>query len=169
MSYISQNSKSGFTSIGNFCSIGPEVILGGLGRHPVNHFSTHPAFYSPHLRAGRSFIENETFDELPHTTVGSDVWIGAKAIILDGLKVGDGALIGAGALVNKEVPPYAVVAGVPAKVIRYRFDDEIIEAMMQWKWWNLPLDKIQKISSIIGQKESWNIEEIKQLAGQYDF
>jgi len=165
-SYISRNTQAGFASIGNYCSIGPEVIIGGLGKHPVNQLSTHPAFYSPHLRAGISFVNSETFEELPHTMIGSDVWIGVRAIILDGVTVGDGAVIAAGALVNKNVPPYAVVAGVPARVIRYRFDEQVIDVLLNWKWWNLPEENVQKISAVLEQKEVWRVDEIKQLIAQ---
>ena len=70
--------------------------------------------------------------------IGNDVWIGSHALILGGVKIGDGAVIGAGAVVTKDVPPYAVVGGVPARIIKYRFSQEIIDKLLEIKWWNLP-------------------------------
>ncbi|HEU4708702.1 MAG TPA: CatB-related O-acetyltransferase, partial [Methylophilaceae bacterium] len=118
MTYVAEASRIGFADIGAFCSIGPNVLLGGLGCHPVDRLSTHPAFYSSRLQAGDTFSENDLFEELPRVTVGNDVWIGAGSIVLDGVRIGDGAIIAAGAVVNKDVPPYAIVGGVPARLIR---------------------------------------------------
>ncbi len=137
MSYIAEASRVGFSDIGAYTSIGPRVMLGGLGKHPVDRLSTHPAFYSSRLQAGTSFTEDDLVDELPRVTVGSDVWIGAGSIVLDGLKLADGAIVGAGAVVTKDVPPYAVVGGVPARIIRFRFDEATIEALLAWRWWEL--------------------------------
>lgn len=116
--------------LGKALLLGPEVIVGGLGRHPEDRLSTHPAFYSPLLRAGATFIRTPSYDEFAQTTVGNDVWVGARAVILDGVTVGDGARNATGALVNKNVPPFTVVAGVPARIIRYRFDSSVIEALL---------------------------------------
>lgn len=137
MSYVAEGSRIGFTTAGAFTSIGPNVLLGGLGRHPIDRLSTHPAFYSARLQAGRSFVEADLEDELPAVSVGNDVWIGAGSIVLDGLTLGDGCVVAAGAVVTRDVAPYAIVGGVPARLIRYRFDDATIEALLAWRWWEI--------------------------------
>ena len=122
--------------IGNFCSLGPR-ILAGLGRHPVNFVSTSPAFYSPqHTNVRISFVQKQFFEELLSITIGSDVWIGAHTILLDGIRIGHGAIIGAGAVVTKDVEPYTIVGGVPAKLIRKRFSEDIIELLLSTCWWD---------------------------------
>ena len=134
-SYIS-GAKVVNSDIGAFCSVGPGALVGGLGRHPLSYVSTHPIFYSPFRQ-----VEDELpivaidFDELPRTYVGNDVWIGARAVVLDGVRVGDGAVIAAGAVVVSDVPEYAIVGGVPAKVIRYRCEPESIEKLRSISWW----------------------------------
>jgi acetyltransferase-like isoleucine patch superfamily enzyme len=111
-------------------------MLGGLGRHPTNFLSTHPYFYSHHYRNTLGLAGGGCFDELPRTRVGNDVWIGARAIILDGVTVGDGAIIAANAVVTKDVQPYTIVGGVPAKLLRRR---QITPEMLGEKanWWDL--------------------------------
>jgi len=168
MSYIAEGTSIGFANIGAFCSIGPNVAMGGLGWHPTDRLSTHPAFYSSRLQAGTSFVDaNNGLDnekELPHTNIGSDVWIGAGSIVLDGVTIGDGAIIAAGAVVTKNVPPYAIVGGVPAQVIRYRFDIDTITALLKWRWWELSNDEIQPMAvKFMGQME-WTSKAIDDMA-----
>lgn len=125
-------------NMGAYCSIGRGVQI-GLAKHPVNWLSTHTFQYNagwfPNLE-GYPDIERKT----PHrhhmrTVIGSDVWIGNNALIVSGIKIGNGAIIGAGALVSKDIPDYAIAVGVPAKVIRYRFDEQTIARLLQSKWW----------------------------------
>ena len=142
--YIAEGSRLTNTTIGKFSSIGPEV-LAGLGRHPSRDFvSTHPIFYSPNCQAQITFSSNSVFEEFSHITIGNDVWIGARSIILDGVAIGDGAIVGAGALVTKDVPSYAVVGGIPAKILRYRFQPEQIESLKKLKWWDQDIDWLRK-------------------------
>ena len=136
-SYIGRNNGVTNAEIGSFCSIGSFVTIGG-GIHPLNRISTSPLFYD----AGNDwktsdFIskDNKEVDQLL-TIVGNDVWIGDYSYIKAGVKIGDGVIIGAGAVVTKDVPPYSIVGGVPAKVIRYRFSEEIIERLLEIKWWD---------------------------------
>lgn len=144
-SYCAYDCRLEKTKIGKYCSIGPRVSA-GFSNHPTNTWvTTYPAFYL-NLRkvVGYSFYEGESFlynpyrySEKPYLTViGNDVWIGADVKILDGVTIGDGAIIAAGSVVTKDVPPYAIVAGVPAKVLRYRFTPAQIEFLESFKWWN---------------------------------
>ena len=133
--YIRGNNKIQNATIGKFCSIGPEVCI-GLGIHPTNLKSTYPGFYtrSEYYRVEKLYdFDGEEYKQVE---IGNDVWIGARATILDGVKIGDGAVIAAGAVVTKEVPPYAIVGGVPAKVIKYRFSESRIKELLDEKWWD---------------------------------
>lgn len=133
--------------IGAFCSIADNVVIGGAA-HPVSWASTSPVFYAGRDSVKKKFSEFER-DADKITTVGNDVWIGDGAIIKAGVTVGDGAVIGMGCVVTKDVPPYAVVAGVPAKVIKYRFDDETIQRLLDSRWWELPDEKLEACAKSI--------------------
>lgn len=140
-SYVARNSQIYNTKVGKFTCIGPNVSA-GMGAHPSEGFvSTHPLFYSTLGQAGGLVIvEKNLFDEFPHTEIGNDVWIGNNAIIKYGIKIGDGAIIGSGAMVTKDVEPYSIVGGVPAKIIKYRFPEEQIEFLENLKWWDKDLE-----------------------------
>ena len=123
-------------SCGNYCSIGTGSDI-GLSQHPVDRLTTHPATYVP---------DAWPFDEFPirrrrfggtwkPVTIGHDCWIGSGARIMGGVSVGTGAVVAAGAVVTHDVPPYAIVAGVPAKVLRFRFDPETVQALLASRWW----------------------------------
>src|SRR5262249_55454550 len=116
-SYIAERGILSRVDIGKFCSIGPELMC-GYGDHPLCWPSTSPVFYSTAGQAGRTFADHDCFDERQFTTIGNDVWIGARVFIRDGVSIGHGAVVAAGAVVTKEVPPYAMVGGVPARIIR---------------------------------------------------
>ena len=145
-SYISADTKIIRTHIGSFCSIAQEVLIGGLATHPLNWLSTHPAFYSTKKQANYSFASSDECQEQGRVEVGHDVWIGARAMILDNCKIGNGAVIAAGAVVVKDVPPYAIVGGVPARIIRYRFSPEVIEAIEKMKWWDMDMDDLEALN-----------------------
>lgn len=132
--YIGVNSNFSNTIIGSYCSIGPDVIC-GLGTHPTNFVSTYPGFYSQKASGSHWFGTTHDFQEQFQTVIGSDVWIGARVIIRGGVTIGTGAIIGAGALITKDVPPYAIVGGIPASVLKYRFDLAIIASLLESKWW----------------------------------
>jgi len=111
-----------------------------------------------------TFCTDSIFEELKRTQIGNDVWIGARAIVLDGISIGDGAVIAAGAVVTKDVPPYAIVGGVPAKLIRYRFEDDVIQELLKWKWWDLSLDDLQKNAPQFISQERWAVGDIVRIA-----
>lgn len=135
-SYVARDSQVHNASVGKFTCIGPQVMI-GLGEHPSQDFvSSHPMFYSTIGQANPVVVDKNFFDEYPHTTIGNDVWIGARSIIRSGITIGDGAIIAAGAVVTKDVAPFSIVGGVPAKHLRFRFDEIQIANILQSDWWN---------------------------------
>jgi acetyltransferase-like isoleucine patch superfamily enzyme len=133
--YIGEGTKITKSTIGRYCSIAPDVSI-GLGEHDWKRISTSSLFYKGNV------YENLTKESI---SIGNDVWIGTKAIILRGVKVGNGAIIGAGAVVTKDVPSYSIVAGVPAKVLKYRFSNEEIYKIEISKWWEKEIDDAKSI------------------------
>jgi chloramphenicol O-acetyltransferase type B len=122
--------------IGSFCSIGKEVLFLARASHPLHTASTFPM---------RSFGRKD--DELTSkgpTIVGHDVWIGQRAIVMSGVTIGDGAVVGAGAIVTKDVAPYAIVGGNPARLIRYRFNSNIMAELQGIRWWDWPDEFIEQ-------------------------
>ena len=143
-SYFSPEARCHNATVGSFCSIGHEVVI-GLSKHPTQFVSTSPVFYSPGNWAFRTkFTEKQMFDEHASVQIGSDVWIGARAMITDGVKIGDGAVIASAAMVVKNVAPYSIVGGVPARLIRMRFNEEQIERLMALKWWDKSEDWLKQ-------------------------
>ncbi len=135
--------------IGKYYSLANGVCI-GVGNHPYENLTTHPFIYMDNdiQLYGDMPVAKENKTAMPEgnkTIIGNDVWIGHNAIVLDGVKIGDGAIIGAGAVVTKDVEPYAIVGGVPAKVIKYRFAKEIIEQLLEVKWWDLPYKVVAKL------------------------
>lgn len=130
---------------GNFTVIARESRI-GLGPHPMNLLTPHSIFYKNKPWGFHpEWVAPADFDENKRTIIGSDVWIGSRAMVMDGVKIGDGAIIAAGSVVTKDVPPFAIVGGAPAKLIRYRFSDEVIARLQKIKWWDLPDEEITRV------------------------
>lgn len=135
--FIQRNSRVINTDIGKFCSIASRVSI-GLGRHPTSYVSSHPAFYSNTQPLVKTFSPSDAFNYFERTYIGHDVWIGENAMIIDGVRVNTGAIIAAGAVVTRDVPAYAIVGGVPSKLIKYRFDEDMRRQLLETEWWNMP-------------------------------
>lgn len=141
--YIGMNTWAICTTIGKFCSIASDVRI-GLESHTLNHISTSPLFTESKNATGHEWIKNSTVSPRNATTIGNDVWIGYHAMIIGGINIGNGAVIAAGAVVTKDVPPYAIVGGVPAKIIRYRFDEDTINILQSTKWWERTSESLKE-------------------------
>ena len=133
--------------IGAFCSIANEVMVGGA-HHPVEYVSTSPVFLS-HRDSVRTKFARHDYLPIVRTTIGNDVWLGQRCLIRAGVTIGDGAVVGMGAVVTRDVPPYAIVGGNPARIIRMRFDDEVVTALLRWKWWALPDEELRRIGPMM--------------------
>ena len=160
-SYLSKHSSLVYAAVGKYCSIGPNSAI-GLGHHTLNNLSTSPLFTEKHNATGHVWTDKQDIYPFKKVFVGNDVWIGTSVIIVGGVSIGDGAVIAAGAVVTKDVPPYAVVGGVPAKVIKYRFSEDVIKHLEELQWWNLPEEKLKSCIALF-QKENVTIEELKDF------
>lgn len=137
--------KGNSVAIGKYCSIGPDAIFIPLGHTPDPKFESHRiSTFAMHHLSSRGWQEKYNLPSKHDIRVGNDVWIGAYAIILPAVNIGDGAMIAAGAVVTKDVPPYAVVGGVPARIIRYRYTKPQIESLLRISWWNWSDEKISQ-------------------------
>ena len=159
--YIASNSKVSFTEIGKYCSIGPNFFC-GYGVHPANGISTHPAFYSLNEQAGFTFADKNLIEERKLISIGNDVFIGMNVTVLDGVSISDGAIIGAGAIVSKDIPPYAIAVGNPIKIIKYRFSKDIIENLMEIKWWDLDHSNLKLVNEYFYDIEKF-IQKVKEI------
>jgi len=167
-SYLGENSCLRRCYIGKYSSIGAGVYS-IVGKHPTDFVSTHPAFFSLRNQSGFTYVKTQKYDEFGEkkydgyaTKIGNDVWIGSRVALREGVNVGDGAIIGAGAVVVKDIPPYAIVGGVPAELIRYRFEKEEIDFLLKLEWWNKSqewiaahadlFEDIQKLKEMVEKK-----------------
>lgn len=159
--YIGAGSVLNNTRIGRFCSIGTEVRV-VLGNHPAHTWvSTHPAFFSVNKQAGFTFVKANKWYEKKlsgngnyECIIDNDVWIGDRVLILAGLKIADGCILAAGAVVTKDTEPYCIYAGIPARKIGQRFDDCDIEKLLSVCWWETSMSELSQQADLF---ESMNI------------
>lgn len=159
-SYIAPKTNVICADIGSFCSIAKGVNV-GLAIHPVDFVSTSPLFYSRNNATKHKWTDDNYTYEFKRIHIGNDVWIGLDAKIMGGVTIGDGAIVAAGAIVTKDVPPYAIVAGVPAKIIRYRFSQEIIDQLIILKWWDMEDFKLKEVIKLFQTNDLTDTELVK--------
>ena len=155
-SYIGANSVI-LGKVGRFTSIAYRCMV-IVGRHPYTYpfATTCPMFFSLSKQNGHTFADKQLYEEVKYAepgclvVIGSDCWIGADVRIIEGVKIGDGAMVLAGAVVTKEVPPYAIVGGVPATVKGYRYDKETIQFLLKIQWWNNSLEWFKENWELLG-------------------
>ena len=168
-SYMGDNSII-LGKVGRYTSIADRVHV-IYGRHPIKapFVSTHPVFYSTLSVVGKTFVNKQFFDEYRYVSVvedehdkkeyssiiGNDCWIGEGASIIGGLSIGDGAVVLANATVTKDVPPYAIVAGVPAQIIGYRYDKETIQSLLEIQWWNREESELKEKALLFSDLEQF--------------
>lgn len=166
-SYVGVNSLIQNADIGRYTTISNNVQF-VIGRHPSKKFvSIHPVFYSQIMQSGFSYVNEQKFEEYRFIDkekkisfkIGNDVWIGHNVCIQEGVTIGNGAIVAMGAVVIKDVPDYAIVAGVPAIVIGWRFDDHQIEFLKEIKWWDWSEEKIKMYAE--------DFEDIDRLMEKY--
>lgn len=158
--YFGDGSLIGSCKIGRFCSIAPGVKI-ALGEHPLSNISTHPLFFASkngfQVPDGIGTPRDLREKRYSPTVIGNDVWIGANAVICRGVTIGNGAVIAAGAVVTSDIAPYSIAGGLPAKHLKYRFDEKIIDALQKSEWWNY------KVESFVGLPASDPILFIEKL------
>ena len=138
--------------IGNYCSLANDVTIFAGGNHPIDYITTHPLKLYFNLSDFEGW-SHDCQDDNEVTTIGSDVWIGHGATILSGVTIGDGAVIGARAVVASNIPPYAIAVGNPARIIKYRFSQEIIDKLLHVAWWNWGEEKIKQNALLIASRD----------------
>ncbi len=153
-SYAGYNCTILNTMIGNFCSIADNVTI-GITNHPLNWVSTSPAFYYGKDSIPKDMACKEYNPPINKTVIGSDVWIGRSVIVKGGISIGTGAVVGMGSIVTKDVPPYSIAVGVPARVIGYRFDENTRKRLLDTKWWDKSKDEICHLAHYMDDVEKF--------------
>ena len=166
-SYVAYESHIEHCQIGKYCCIGPYVRT-ITGKHPIEFAAMHPFFYAKKNQIGESYVDTTKYEEHDYIDnekhyqvfIGNDVWIGNGAKIMAGVHIGDGAVIAADALIVKDVEPYSIVGGVPAKLIKWRFSPEMIERFKKIKWWEYDESIIKKNAKLF--------ENVEQMLEQFE-
>ncbi|MEA5000503.1 MAG: CatB-related O-acetyltransferase [Endomicrobiaceae bacterium] len=153
--------------IGKFCCLAENVkfFMGAFHHNNTNCFSTYP-FLHLSGKWGKEKWENNDWTFRGDTIIGNDVWLGKDCVVLPGVHIGDGAIIGAYSIVTKDIPPYTIAGGNPAKIIKKRFDDETINILLKMKWWDWDLNAITENIHIL---KSSNKKQLKELAKYMGF
>jgi acetyltransferase-like isoleucine patch superfamily enzyme len=164
-SYVSFNSILYNCSVGNYCSIGPNVVI-GVGDHPYNYLTTSPNVYFDNRFFSIEEQEGLLERNFKKVVIKNDVWIGANVFIKNGVTIGNGAIIGAGSVVLNDVSDFEIVGGVPAKRLKMRFTDDIIQLIIRTNWWDKSLNELSKIADVVKDPSREKLEEIIRNSSQ---
>jgi len=153
--YVQAGSALYNAEVGPFCSIAAGVTI-GIGAHPTHMVATSPVFYDNQQPLPRFFTRTQVFKEvLPRTVIGADVWIGQGAMVKAGVRIGPGSVIGANAVVTRDVPPYTVAAGVPCRPIRGRFAEDICRRLLASRWWEYSESRLAELTPSFADPEAF--------------
>jgi chloramphenicol O-acetyltransferase type B len=160
-SAIGEGARLRGVELGRFCYLGPGS-LAGAGEHPTHFLSISPLFYSTRQSCGLTFSDRDFFQERRPIQIGNDVWVGARVFIRDGVRIGNGAIVAAGAVISRDVPDYAMVGGVPARVLRFRFAPIDIDRLLALAWWNWPEHELRAAAALFRTANVTALAEWKQ-------
>ena len=164
-SYVGPGSRLVYAKVGKFSSIAGGCAI-GLGTHTLSHISTSPIFTERRNGTGTSWCKITEVLPFKRVSIGNDVWIGERVMVMGGVNIGDGAVVAAGAVVTKNVPPYAVVGGVPARLIKFRFPEETIHKLEELKWWDNQEQFLKNnISMFQNENASETVKELSKKMG----
>lgn len=152
-SFCGYNCEISNCSIGSFTSIANNVVIGG-GMHPMDWVGMSPVFYEGKDSVKAKFSEHKRVNPL-RTVIGNDVWIGRNVLIKQGVNIGSGAVVGMGSVVTRDVEPYSIVVGNPAKLIRKRFDDNMVAALLHIAWWDMPEEQLKKYAAYFNNPQKF--------------
>lgn len=162
MSYLGRRSCVFSSVIGKYCSIAWNVSI-GPGNHDYDRVSSHAMLYAKRFGMINDISDRYYNQYEKETVIGNDVWIGCNAVIMRGVHIGNGAVIGANSVITKDIPPYAIVVGAN-KILKYRFESDIIDAFQKLCWWDYPIEKLKRCISFIAEKPSLDlIEKLKTM------
>lgn len=154
-SYLQSGSVASNAEIGPFCSIGSGVMI-GLAAHPLSFVSTNPVFYDPTQPLPAFLTDAVLFTAtLPRTVIGADVWIGQAALVKSGVTIGPGAVVGAGAVVTRDVEPYQIVGGNPARLIRPRFPEPLASQLVASRWWECDPSRLRSLAALFAEPDAF--------------
>lgn len=160
-SYVGYDCKLDHCEMGSFCSLSDHIFIGGA-EHPTDWVSTSPVFQAVRNSGSSRRFAHHQVPETAVTHIGHDVWIGHGATVKAGVTIGHGSVVGSGAVVTHDVPPYAIVAGVPARIIRYRFDEEQRSRLLASRWWELSESRLSQLGQYVKEVDLF-LDKLEEL------